>query len=163
MVQPEFLGTVVLQDRETLWRLVEKVYGVYKPSHLESIRKANPRIRNPKKMEVGSAVKVPAIPAKVDPSPGQTWWIRLGEKDLLEEAIDAYRRHPDAMPPIRIVPHWHPVEGLGFSILLRQTFTDKASAEYERERLSLSSEVDAELLSGWPEGTVFYANPHKRG
>jgi hypothetical protein len=160
---PAYLGIVVLQSRETLWRLVGKVYGEYDPSHLESILKANPQIHNPKKVEVGSAVRIPAIPARVESAPGSSWWIRLGEKALLEEAIDAYRHHPEAMPPIRIVPHWHPSTGLNFSILLKERFTDEEAARLEIERLKTASGIDAALVSEWAPETVFYADPYQQG
>ncbi|MGD8366427.1 MAG: AAA family ATPase [Desulfobacterales bacterium] len=158
---PEFLGSVVLRNRETLWRLVEKVYGVFEPSYLQSVLEANPDIGSPKRVEAGAAIRVPAIPAKVAPDAGSTWWVRLGEKTSLEDAVDALRRHPRAMPPIRIVPHWHPDQGLGFSVLLRENFAEKETAEYERQRLQLSSGTEAEVFDGWPAGTVFYANPYR--
>ncbi len=163
LAPPEILGTVVLQDRETLWRLVEKVYGTFDPDHLASIRRANPQIRNPKRVEVGTAVRVPAIPAKVSSFPKSTWWIRLDEEDSLGEAIDVLRNRSGELPPIRIVPHWNPEKGLGFSVLLRQRFTDEASARYERERLKTSSGVEAQIVSHWAPDTVFYANPYKGG
>jgi general secretion pathway protein A len=161
MKPPEYLGTVVLRNRETLWRLVEKVYGVFEPSYLRSILESNPSIGSPKRVEAGSTVRVPAIPAKVAPFPETNWWIRLGEKRSLEDAIDALRSHPNAMPPIRIVPHWHPEQGLGFSVLLRETFAEKDAAAYERQRLRLSSGVEADLFAGWLPGTVFYADPYR--
>ncbi len=159
--QPEFLGTVVLRNRETLWRLVEKVYGEFEPSYLASVLEANPDIGSPKRVEVGSAVRVPAIPAKVASPSGTTWWVRLGEKTSLEDAVEVLRRHPRTMPPIRIVPHWHPEQGLGFTVLLREPFAEKDAAEYERQRLALSSGEEAELFAGWPPDTVLYANPYR--
>ena len=160
---PEYLGTVVLQDRETLWRLVQKVYGVFEPDYLAAILEANPQISEPNRLEVGTGVRVPAIPVKPRPSARQNWWLRLGEQTSLSEAVEAIRRHPKTMPPARIVPHWHPVHGLSFSILLQEAFQDEAAAEYEQKRLAISSNADAELLPGWEDGTVFYADPHRSG
>ncbi len=158
---PEFLGTVVLQRRETLWRLVEKVYGVFEEDYLESIRRANPQIRNPKRVEVGVGIRVPAIAAEVQPPRSRIWWIRLGQKTGLNEAIDVLRGHPEDMPPIRVLPHWHPSEGLAFSVLLRERFTDRAAAGLELDRLKTASGVEAELVSDWKPDTVFYADPYR--
>lgn len=157
---PEFLGTVVLQNRETLWRLVEKVYGVFEEDYLQSIRRANPQIRNPKRVEVGVGIRVPAIPAEVEPPQSRTWWIRLEQKAGLNEAIDVLRSHPEELPPIRVLPHWDPEEGLAFSILLRERFTDSSAAELELERLETSSRVKAELVTDWRPDTLFYADPY---
>ncbi|MCF8050023.1 MAG: AAA family ATPase [Desulfobacterales bacterium] len=158
---PEFLGTVVLQSRETLWRLVEKVYGVFEEDYLQSIRNANPQIRNPKRVEVGVGIRVPAIPTKTEPPRSRTWWIRLEQKAGLNEAIDVLRSHPEEMPPIRVIPHWHPSEGLAFSVLLKERFTDRTAAGLEVERLKTASGVEAELVSDWKPDTVFYADPYR--
>ena len=158
---PEFLGTVVLQNRETLWRLVEKVYGVFEEDYLQSIRNANPQIRNPKRVEVGVGIRVPAIPAEIEPPRSRSWWIRLEQKTGLNEAIDVLRRHSEEMPPIRVIPHWHPSEGLAFSVLLEERFTDRTAAGLEVERLKTASGVEAELVSDWKPDTVFYADPYR--
>jgi hypothetical protein len=158
---PEFLGTVVLQNRETLWRLVEKVYGVFEEDYLQSIRNANPQIRNPKRVEVGVGIRVPAIATKTEPPRSQTWWIRLEQKTGLNEAIDVLRSHSGEIPPIRVIPHWHPADGLAFSVLLKESFTDKTAAGLELERLKTASGVEADLVSDWKPGTVFYADPYR--
>jgi hypothetical protein len=156
---PEFLGTVILGERETLWRLVEKVYGVFEKDYLKSVLAANPRIRDPNHVEIGRGIRLPAIPAAVEPPGRKGWWIRLEQKSGLNDAIEALRRHPKEMPPVRILSYWHPAKGMVFSMILQERFTDEAAARYEIERLAAASGVTGELVSGWPPETVFYADP----
>ena len=157
---PSLLGRVALKQNETLWRLIEKVYGEFTYQHQKSLLGANPQIANPNQIDAGRLISVPAIPAVVKPLPQAVWWVKLEDKDRLDEAIQALRSYPDAAPPIRMVPYWNPAGNIRFSILLREYFFDGSIA---RERLAQLPPVfseKGEIMTGWEEGTVFFADPY---
>ena len=63
---------------------------------------------------------------------------------------------------MRVVPHYSPTRGLRFSILLRQHFSDAASARYALERLDLPAGTETALFSKWSPDTIFFADPYRR-
>jgi len=158
---PDILGRVTLGNRETLWRLVEKVYGSHNPRYLQSVHRANPHIYDLDRVEVGDQIVVPAIPARIRPTNQQRFWVRLAEARTLDSAVDMLRNHPPEAPPIRVVPHWDPQNGLSFSILLKSIHYDEASAQIQRSRVARVNGTIPELVSRWAPDTIFYANPYE--
>ena len=157
---PSLLGRVALKQNDTLWRLIEKVYGEFSYQHQKSLLEANPQITNPNQIDVGRVISIPAIPAAVKPLPQAVWWIKLEDKDRLDEAIQALRSYPAAAPPIRMVPYWKPDGDIRFSILLREYFFDESIAKERLARLPPVFSEKGEILTGWEDGTVFFADPY---
>ncbi|MFH2219355.1 MAG: AAA family ATPase [Pseudomonadota bacterium] len=157
---PLMLGQVALKNNETLWRLIEKVYGVYSDEHLKRLMQANSHITNPDHTEVGQIISVPAIPAKVAPPATAVWWVSVGEKDTLDAAIDLLRRYPENAPPIRIVPHWDSLHGLNFTLLFTVHYVDEVSARDQLEKLAPSMAAEGRIVSFWDEGTIFFSDPY---
>ncbi|MBW1841452.1 MAG: AAA family ATPase [Deltaproteobacteria bacterium] len=157
---PSMLGRVTLKQNETLWRLVEKVYGIYSDQRLESLLQENSRIANPDHTEVGQVISVPAIPTEVKPLKAEVWWVKVGEKDTLNSAIDTLRFHPENAPPIRIIPHWNRRQGLKFAILLKAHYFDEVSANNQLSRLMPFVATEGAILSYWNEDTVFFSDPY---
>jgi len=146
---PDTLGWVTLGNRETLWRLVEKVYGSHDPRYLRLVQKANPHIRDLDQVEVGDQIVVPAIPARVRLSDQRRVWVRLAEARTLDSAVDMLRNHPPEAPPIRVVPHWDYRNGLSFSVLLKSVHFDDISAQSQSDRLTRVTGTTPELVSSW--------------
>jgi len=158
---PDTLGRVTLGNRETLWRLVEKVYGSHDPRYLQSVQEANPHIRDLDRVEVGEQIIVPAIPTRVQPSGQRRIWVRLAEARTLDSAVDMLRNHPPEAPPIRVIPHWNHRNGLSFSVLLKSVYYDDVSARSQSDRITRVVGSTPELVSSWAPDTIFYANPYR--
>ena len=158
---PDILGRVTLGTRETLWRLVEKVYGSHDPRYLRSVQQANPHIHNLDRVEVGDQIIVPAIPARIRTTPEPRIWLRLADARTLDNAVDMLRKHPPEAPPIRVVPHWDHQKGLSFSVLLKRVHFDEDSARSQRAQVARILGTTPELVSTWAPDTIFYANPYR--
>lgn len=157
---PEMLGQVRLEPNESMWRLIEKVYGVFDNQRLDYLKEANPGIRDPRRIEAGSVIFIPAIPAKVKALSADTWWVQLSQKERLEDAIEALRSHPENAPPIRLIPYWKNKE-LSFAILMREHFSDETAAAKRLKALPPAMAAGATILSSWDPETVFFADPYK--
>ena len=154
------LGQIALERNDSLWRLIEKVYGVFTYQHLNSLMKANPHIRHPDHTEMGQLIYIPAIPATVKPVPTEVWWIKISEEDHLDSAIDRLRSYPKDAPPIRLVPYWNRQIGLKFAVILKDYFFDEASARNQLSKLPPLVSTKGEILSSWiEEDTVFFSDP----
>jgi len=161
---PLALGRVALRRNETLWKLVEKVYGVnnahlINSQYIKSVATANPGIVNPDHIRIGRLIALPAIPAEVKPLHVKVWWVKLAEKDRLDAAINALRKYPDKAPPIRIIPYWNRQLGLRFAILFKEYFYDETSAKNQLQKLPSELAPQGTILSRWDKDTVFYADP----
>lgn len=157
--QPLILGQVNLRRSDTLWRLIEKVYGVFEREYLNALLQANPRVKDPDEVGVGQLITVPAIPAKVEPIPMKVWWVQVDEKDRLEAAIKLLRSYPEDSAPVRIIPYWDPRAGLKFSILIKDCFFDEISAQNKLNSMQLKPTSKSKIVSGWGKDIVFYADP----
>ena len=158
---PELLGRVTLGSRETLWRLVEKVYGSHDPRYLRLVQQANPHIQDLDRVEIGDRILVPAVPAQVRLT-DETWiWVQLAETKTLDSAVDMLRKHPPEAPPIRLLPHWNHRDGLSFSVLLTRVHHDEISARTQRDQITRATGATPELVSAWAPDTIFYANPYR--
>jgi general secretion pathway protein A len=156
---PDTLGKVALMRKETLWRLVEKVYGVFDNQHLKFIRELNPAITDPNRVEIGQIIEVPAIPAQLKSFPSNARWVEIEKMDNLEKAIDYLRSYPTNEPSIRLVPYWNNREGLKFSILLSEHFKEDVVARNHLNKLSPLLASKGKILSSWDADTVFFADP----
>ena len=162
---PPVLGSVALRRKETLWKLIEKVYGVVDPhvinsQYIKSVTNANSHIKDPDHIEAARLIVLPAIPVKVKPLQLDVWWVKIEEKGSLEESINLLRSYPKDAPPVRIVPYWTNLSGLKFAVLLRELFDDEASARRQLNNLPQAIANGGNILSEWDKDTVFFADPY---
>ncbi len=161
---PSALGQVALRRNETMWRLIEKVYGalsyhIIKIQYIKSVTAVNPHIVDPDHIEAGRLLSLPGIPAKIKPLSKDVWWVKLKEQDKLEEALNVLREYSDKAPPIRIIPYWSRRLGLKFAILLDEHFFDETSARNRLSKLPPGLISEGRVFSGWDKDTVFYSDP----
>ena len=159
---PALLGEIVLQQNETLWRLVIKTYGHfnYYIDYLEEILKINPHIKNSNHVEEGTVVALPAIPVVVKHVKKNIWWIQIDDRNNLEEALKMLRKYNTDSSYLRIVTHWNSHEGLKFTVLLNTYFTDKETAKKSILSLPPAISSKSKIFSKWSKDTVYYANPY---
>jgi len=156
---PLLLGQVALREGESLWRLIEKVYGVFTYRYFILVKRLNPHIANPDHVEVGQVISLPAVPEKSKPLPMGVWWVKVGEEETLEAAIDLLRSYSDNAHPIRLIPYWNERHGLRFAVFLKEYFFDETSAGNQLAELIPSMAKEGKILSSWDEDTVLFADP----
>lgn len=158
---PSILGQVALKRNENLWKLIKYVKGVCGPQDIRSVKSVNPLIKNPNVIKAGRLISIPAVPVTVKPAGSDAWWVRIVEKNRLDEAIDILRQYPEDAPPIRLIPYWNRKE-LKFAVMLRNPFSSEADADRELQRVPPDFVANATRLSAWPEELVFFADPYTR-
>jgi general secretion pathway protein A len=157
---PTVLGQLTLQRKETLSLIIQRVYGEYSSRNFKLFIMANPDIEDPDRVEVGQIVSLPAIPAAVKPPERPVWLVLVDEKDSLEAAYDILRSLPDSLPVVRLIPHWNPSDGTKFALILKKAFNDELAARSQLEKIPAAMASNSTILSGWDEGTVYFANPY---
>ncbi len=152
--QPTVLGSVRLKKDETLWRLLEKVYGLCTPEHLKEVLLINPDIKNQDHVEVGQKITLPAIPLAEKKIPAGARLVKLEEKKSLSDALEYCRLHQGDTPPAGLFLYRDKKEGLRYTICLKQIFNDQESALKRCNSLPMGGEVIT--LS---DDAIFFTDP----
>ena len=155
----EILGRVTLQRNETLSGLIKKVYGNFNFKHFKSLILANPNIEDPDIVKIGQTILFPAIPVAVGPFPSNVWWVSVGDKDSLEDALQIIRVLPRNGPKISVVPYWNQKNGTKFALLHKRYYLNKSKALKQLQRLQSTFNAEARLQASWDEDTIFFADP----
>ncbi len=156
---PEILGKIKLRPNQTLSGLIQTIYGSYNSRHFKSLILANPHIDDPDIVDIGQTVALPAIPANLKPLPQKVWWIKIADKNKLEEAFKILETFPNNEPPIRLIPYWNSRDGIRFAIVLKKYFLIEKTARFQLKRLPLSISLKGEIISSWDANNVFFADP----
>jgi len=154
---PAILGKLAVKRGWIVSKMIAAVYGFCDPEHLRLVKEANPHIRNLNRVVAGNVINFPVIPAKSNP-PMWSYFVQIAERNDLGEAHGLLYENPDKTPPLRMLPCWNDREGLKFSILLKENFTDKELALRAIGGLPPPISSDAKIISEWGENTVFFAN-----
>ncbi|MEJ2170007.1 MAG: hypothetical protein P8X90_31280, partial [Desulfobacterales bacterium] len=158
--QAAILGQLTLQRNETLSRIIQRVYGAYSSRYFKSFIKANPGIEDPDRVEAGQIIALPAIPVRVKPPEIPVWWVKVDEKDSLEAAFNILRTLPDSSPAMRLIPHWNPLDGTKFALILNEAFKDEHTARHKLQNIPAGISSNPKVMSWWDKETVYFANPY---
>ena len=156
---PEILGKIKLQSNQTLSGLIQTIYGSYNSRYFKSLILANPHIDDPDIVDIGQTVALPAIPANLKPLPQKVWWIKIADRNNLEEALKILETFPDNELPIRLIPYWNSRKGIKFAVVLKKYFLNEKTARLQLERLPLSILSKGKIISSWDVDNVFFADP----
>jgi hypothetical protein len=139
--------------------MILKIYGAFDERYLSAVEKANPHIRNPRRIRKGQPIRFPAIPVKLSAEASLLWWVQLSSEKSLEAAYRFLTSRPIGVPPMRIIPCWNGAEGLKFLLVNKQSFIDAGSARESLKFLPPALAREAQILRGWDADTVLFANP----
>lgn len=154
---PAILGKLVVKRGWIVSKMILAVYGLCDTKHLRLVKEANPHIRNLNLVIAGNVIKFPVIPVKSNP-PMLSYFVQIAERSDLGEAHRLLYENSNKTMPLRMLPYWNDREGLKFSILLKENFTDKELALGAISGLPPPISSDAKIISEWGENTVFFAN-----
>lgn len=158
---PRLLGQIAIRKGESLGLIALTVYGRLDPGTMKNIIAANPHIANPDSIGSGTVINLPADPVTIENKGLPCWWVKLSEKNNLEEAMEIIRFYPDEEVPIRMIPYFSKTSGLKFEIIAKEYFFDQDSAQQRSSEIQTKDFPHAGIRSGWGDETVIlYANPY---
>jgi general secretion pathway protein A len=155
--KPKVLGSMIIEQGETVYGMLSRIYGAYDEEQLQAFVRANPRISNINRIRRGDVVTLPAVPVRTSPLPQEQSWVAVTTKGSLGEAYESLRSYTNAEGGIRLFPYWNPREGMVFAVLIRNGFPNEKSAGAFIQRLPAEFPPGARVIAQWPEGTEFYA------
>jgi len=155
---PDYLGTVTITKRMTIWRILENIYGDSRIEIKKRFMEANPHIKNINAVSEGGVVHLPAIPATA----------HLPKKDIIVVAVEnskdmealyhsLLKKNGQGNPfSLTFLSYWNKREGKQFAIILNKRFATREEAGEAIRRLPSELSVSARLLSQWDGDTVFF-------
>jgi len=147
-----------MKKRSSCRQVLQQLYGSSADEHLESLSKANLKIRDIHKVKAGDVVRFPALPASSRPDQHAAYWVQLAEMETLEDAYEYIHHYTVHVARTRILPFWSREGGLRFSVLLKEGFNHEKSARKAVKSLPQKIATSAKIISEWGEGTVFFAD-----
>ncbi len=157
--RPQTLGMIRMQADETLSWVMIKVYGEYTHRGRRAIVAGNPGLEDLNNIFKGQAIAFPAQAHAGLHVPDYLEWIRVGSVETVSEALDMIRRHSTRAAPLRMIPYWHPAQGLRFDIIFWTYFSSKDEAARYLAKLPEEVRLKSDIIPGWEKDAVFYANP----
>jgi hypothetical protein len=89
-----------------------------------------------------------------------SWWVKVAEKNSLQEALDLLRSYPESAPPARLIPYWNPEAGMRFAVTLKQLFSTSEAAQSQLRLLPSGLGTSGMVVASWGEKSVFFADPY---
>jgi general secretion pathway protein A len=158
---PTMIGRLAVRPGDTLIHLVRFVYGTDENRYMRSVLLANPQIRNPNTIDLDDVVAFPAMAFQWDDSLLKTHRIVLEELETLAAARDRVSVLAQTLhAPLRLLCYWTPGEGSRFELALNKPFDDPRNAQQWLDGLPSAIAEKAGIHSGWPQGVLFFSNPH---
>lgn len=154
--KPETLGILKIERGNTVYRILQEVYGNYDATLVNEFRKLNPYITNINMVLQGDSVKMPAVAASKNPLNPNRCQIKLSAKSTLEDAMRFIKLYPRDLPPVRLFPYWNPKDGLVFAVLMSNQFKNDNEALSIIGGASSSYVKSGQVICKWENGTEFY-------
>ena len=155
---PEMLGQLSVKPGDTLFQLVDTVYGRANNRNMRAVIEANQHIINPNAIDLGDVIYFPAIEQQPDISKGQRYWIVIEEQDKLEQALKRlYELDRTIKVPLRLIANWSPSEGLVFWLSAKRNFSTPDDAIGYLSALPSKMISEGHIQSEWPDDTHVYS------
>ncbi|MBU2454055.1 MAG: hypothetical protein KJ668_12175, partial [Proteobacteria bacterium] len=149
---PEFYGSLRVPKDETLFNMIEAVYGSYKKEYLEKLLSSNLKIKNPDHINAGMRVDFPII------NPMDTFWknetvcIHFSKESEFKNAFLAARKYQKRGVNVRILPGWDSQKGFLFLVVVNQPFENLSEANTYKKKLNGITEAICEKISSCNDG-----------
>jgi len=152
---PSILGEITVRRGEALLPLMRRLFGDDAKRLLPTILAANPRIDNPDRIREGERLIIPARRPKSSPSlPSGKYYVQVARFPELA-AAEKFLKEKPIKHRLFLLPYWNATDGLSFAILLPEGYPNEQAAQRAKEELPEGLINQAQIIQGWPRGTLF--------
>ncbi len=140
---PGFLGHATVNQEESLWRMIQRIYGQANVATMRSVVQANSGLSNPDLIYAGQEIDMPVVASRA-PEEQERVWIRLHREDELNSAYQkAFRAGPEEF---RILTLWEEDSGLQFWVVYDRSFDGTGAARQAKDSLGPGQAGQAEVV-----------------
>ncbi len=148
---PQSLGFVIVHSYESLWDILERIYGFGTESLLHEIIKANPAIVDPDIIYRGMRINILAT-SPVSPDNDKRYWITISMHRQLDQAYTHIMKN---LEHLRVLCTWDPADGLRYHVVTYDSFSTMDKAQKALQVLPRELYDRAEILD--LEGMYFFS------
>jgi general secretion pathway protein A len=159
---PESLGGVPIKRGETLSGMILRVYGVLGPEILGRVVNANPHLEDLNKIPIDRTIYFPAARQTVTATTEPRYWVQIAETETLAEAFAMLRSTAAEARKIRVVPYFHPQNGVTFAVVLWSYYPSREEAQNQLSGLPGSIGDQAKVVTLYDPDGIYYADPFQR-
>ncbi|MBF0101698.1 MAG: AAA family ATPase [Desulfobacterales bacterium] len=127
-VMPDMLGSLPVLRQDTVGKMIQHIYGAFKPKYLEKLLQANPQIQDPNTVEMYSKIHFPVLFQSQSDGFISYKWLQLSHFHQLDAAYGAFKKYSKNLP-VRIISYWTKQDGLGFVIVMNTPFKDEMTVQ----------------------------------
>ncbi len=124
---PLSLGHVMVNRNDTLWNIIERIYGVCDTRLIREVVRENPAISNMNIIHSGQRVYIPVIDWPRPALDREKYWIKTAGFETLDQAYQAVFEKPGLS--LRVLSIWDQHQGLRHLVVLNRPFSDRTSAQ----------------------------------
>lgn len=161
---PVLLGELRVSYGDTLYKMITRVYGVFRPRHLTAVMKANPKIVDPNEIDTDQRILFPAIGFEPNPLLSQCVWIILDQKPALDQAMAQWEQLASQEHlPVQMIAGWSVEEKLQFYLALKGYFATNEKASSFLDVLPEAMATQARIIIDWPAKITLFGDPYIGG
>jgi hypothetical protein len=145
---PEFYGTYRVPKDDTLYRLMEIVYGSYRKEYVDTVMKANPKIKDPNQIIADRLIRFPVIHDTHDLWANTPFCIRLATETEFAKAIESVKHYRQRDLDVRILPLWDGKNGFVFPVVVNKAFDSLAQADSHKKQTGMEQGICESIFAG---------------
>jgi len=155
---PDYLGTISMKRRMTIWRIFDNIYGDTSRELADRFIEKNPQLKDIDKTRQGTVIQVPAFAERAHSLNKDAIIVSLEDSQELENLYYKFIEKKDLrkMPALLFLSFWNKEKGIQFSIVLGKRFANVEEAQESINRLPSSLAASAHVLSAWNNDTVVF-------
>ncbi len=135
------LGSITINHGETVFQLINDIYGSIGERIFRSVISANPQIANLNRVHAGEGIHFPLVEIKPAKAPFDLFWIQISEFDTLAEAYVTLRKIKRAGIPARLVSNGDGNKNLKFDIFYKNGFRSMDFAKKLISELKINGKI----------------------
>ncbi len=138
---PETYGAFRVPKADTLYRLMEIVYGSYRIEYVEKMMSANPKIKDPNQIIAGMLLQFPVIAGTHSLWENRPFCIRLSAETDFTKAVESVKHYRQRNLDVRMLPVWEDKNGFVFPVVVNQAFESLAQADSHKTQTGMEQGI----------------------
>ena len=158
---PEYMGSLRIKQGETLYTILQNIYGKSGIKTTQAVMLANQQIHELGKIKAGTILNFPSSPTSVKTIKEGRYFVQIENgKDM----GNIYRfflvnSNKQKIPKSVFFPYWNEKEGMTFAVVVDGYFDNPKSAQEKINKLSAAIRTSTKIISRWDVNTVIF-NSH---
>lgn len=158
---PEYMGRLRIEQGETLYNILQNIYGKSGIKITQAVMLANQQIHESGKIKAGTILNFPSSPTGVKTIQEGRYFVQIENGKDMGNIYRFFLENSNKrkIPKSVFFPYWNEKEGMTFAVLVDEYFDNPQSAQEKINKLSAAIRTNTKIISRWGANTVIF-NSH---